>query len=93
MADTTLPLLGAGGAVAAGDLFISRQGADTVDKRVTGTQLKTFMAQTTSGTLNRISVASGGTNPVVDIDAAYAGQSSITTLGTITSGSIDGGTP
>lgn len=42
--------------------------------------------QTTSGTLNRISVATGSTNPVVDISASYVGQSSITTLGTIGTG-------
>lgn len=42
-----------------------------------------------SGTLNRISVTAG-VNPVVDIDAAYVGQSSITTLGTITTGVWNG---
>ncbi len=41
-----------------------------------------------SGTTNRISVATGTTTPVIDIDAAYIGQTSITTLGTITTGSI-----
>jgi hypothetical protein len=46
MADTTLPLLSAGSAIADGDLFITRQGADTSDKKVTGTQLKTYMAGT-----------------------------------------------
>lgn len=38
-----------------------------------------------SGTLNRIT-SSGGTTPVIDIDAAYVGQASITTLGTVTTG-------
>ncbi len=38
-----------------------------------------------SGTLNRIT-SSGGTTPVIDISASYVGQSSITTLGTITTG-------
>jgi hypothetical protein len=38
-----------------------------------------------SGTLNRIS-STGGATPVIDIDAAYVGQASITTLGTITTG-------
>lgn len=38
-----------------------------------------------SGTLNRIS-STGGTTPVIDIDAAYVGQISITTLGTISTG-------
>lgn len=38
-----------------------------------------------SGTANRIS-STGGTTPVIDIDAAYVGQASITTLGTVTTG-------
>ena len=38
-----------------------------------------------SGTPNRIT-STGGTAPVIDIDAAYVGQASITTLGTITTG-------
>jgi hypothetical protein len=35
-----------------------------------------------SGTVSRIT-SSGGATPIIDIDAAYVGQSSITTLGTI----------
>lgn len=46
--------------------------------------------QTTSGTTNRISVTNGTTNPVVDIASTYAGQTSINTLGTITSGAWNG---
>lgn len=42
--------------------------------------------QTTSGTSNRISVATGTTNPVIDIAATYVGQTSITTLGTVATG-------
>lgn len=38
-----------------------------------------------SGTPNRIT-STGGTAPVIDIDAAYVGQASITTLGTISTG-------
>lgn len=38
-----------------------------------------------SGTANRIT-STGGNNPVIDISAAYVGQTSITTLGTITTG-------
>lgn len=38
-----------------------------------------------TGTANRIS-STGGTTPQIDIDAAYVGQSSITTLGTVTTG-------
>jgi hypothetical protein len=42
-----------------------------------------------SGTANRIT-STGGTTPVIDISAAYVGQSSITTLGTITTGIWNG---
>jgi hypothetical protein len=42
---------------------------------------------TTTGTSNRISVSGGtGLTPTIDIDAAYVGQTSITTLGTIATG-------
>lgn len=42
-----------------------------------------------SGTANRIT-STGGTTPVIDISASYVGQSSITTLGTITTGIWNG---
>ena len=42
-----------------------------------------------TGTTNRIT-STGGTTPVIDISAAYVGQSSITTLGTITTGTWNG---
>lgn len=42
-----------------------------------------------SGTSNRIT-STGGTTPVIDISASYVGQSSITTLGTITTGVWNG---
>ena len=38
-----------------------------------------------TGTTNRIT-STGGTSPVIDISSAYVGQTSITTLGTITTG-------
>jgi len=38
-----------------------------------------------SGTANRIT-STGGINPIIDISASYVGQSSITTLGTVTTG-------
>lgn len=44
-----------------------------------------------SGTLNRIT-STGGQNPVIDIAATYVGQTSITTLGTITTGVWNGTT-
>jgi hypothetical protein len=42
-----------------------------------------------SGTPNRIT-STGGTTPVIDIAATYVGQTSITTLGTITTGTWQG---
>jgi hypothetical protein len=39
-----------------------------------------------TGTTNQIDVATGTTTPVISIDANYAGQSSITSVGTIASG-------
>ena len=42
-----------------------------------------------SGTANRIT-STGGATPVIDIAATYVGQTSITTLGTITSGTWNG---
>ncbi len=44
-----------------------------------------------SGTTNRIT-STGGATPVIDISASYVGQSSITTLGTITTGIWNGTT-
>lgn len=44
-----------------------------------------------SGTTNRIT-STGGTTPVIDISASYVGQASITTVGTITSGTWNGTT-
>lgn len=42
-----------------------------------------------TGTTNRIT-SSGGTTPVIDISASYAGQTSINTTGTITTGTWSG---
>lgn len=47
--------------------------------------------QSVSGTANRIT-STGGVNPVIDISAAYVGQTSITTLGTIGTGTWAGTT-
>lgn len=41
-----------------------------------------------SGTANRIT-STGGANPVIDISAAYVGQTSLTTLGVVTVGTWD----
>lgn len=44
-----------------------------------------------SGTAGRVT-STGGSTPVIDIDAAYVGQASLTTLGTITTGTWNGST-
>lgn len=59
-ANTTIPLLSAGSAISAGDLFITRQGADTSDKKVTGTQLKTFMGGGVAGSSGDLQTNSSG---------------------------------
>lgn len=47
--------------------------------------------ESVTGTINRIT-SSGGQNPVIDISAAYVGQTSMTTLGTVTTGVWNGTT-
>src|SRR5437879_3165347 len=52
-----------------------------------------FAKRTLVGTTNRVAVANGdgaAGNPAIDIDAAYAGQATIVTLGTITTGTWNG---
>jgi hypothetical protein len=53
------------------------------------TASNTWAQRTITGTSNRLSVTNGAGvagNPTLDIDSAYVGQSSITTLGTIATG-------
>lgn len=62
---------------------------------LTQTAADTFTGRTITGTASRVLITNGNGvagNPTVDIDAAYAGQTSITTLGTVTAG-IWNGTP
>lgn len=42
------------------------------------------------GTVNRISIGGSAFVPVIDISSAYVGQTSITTLGTISTGTVPG---
>ncbi len=59
----------------------------TITVNGTSTALGSSVTITTTGTSNRISVSGGGgLTPTVDISATYVGQSSITTLGTIVTG-------
>ncbi len=56
---------------------------------LTQTSAGNFTGRTVTGTSNRISITNGdgvSGNPTIDIDAAYVGQNTITTLGTVTTG-------
>jgi len=50
----------------------------------------TSAVNSVSGTTNRISIGGTSTDPTVDISSSYVGQSSITTLGTIGTGTWNG---
>ncbi|MCX7349343.1 MAG: hypothetical protein NTZ54_07380 [Alphaproteobacteria bacterium] len=59
------------------------------------TAANTVSARTIAGTANRIAITNGdgvSGNPTLDIAATYAGQNTITTLGTITTGTWNAGT-
>jgi hypothetical protein len=62
----------------------------TTSGTVSWVTLPTTGLTTIAGTLNRIVVTNPTTSPVINIDPAYAGQNSITTLGTITTGVWNG---
>ncbi len=62
---------------------------------LTQTAPDTFTGRTITGTAARIAVTNGNGvsgNPTIDIDATYVGQTSITTLGSITTGTWNGTT-
>lgn len=65
---------------------------DTTKDLVTINSLITSPSAVSSvaGTANRIIVTNGSTNAVVDISTNYGGQASITTIGTITTGTWNG---
>lgn len=56
---------------------------------ITAASSGTAPVTSVSGTTNRIT-STGGATPVIDISASYVGQSSITTLGTVTTGVWNG---
>ena len=66
-------------------------GAGTISTNITGNTLTISSSASgtvtnVSGTPNRITVTNPTTTPSIDIDANYVGQSSITTLGTVATG-------
>jgi hypothetical protein len=76
------------GAIAVGDRLVA--------ERVDGTTVRvTYTPKTITGTTDKITVANGDSvsgDPTITIASTYSGQTSITTLGTISSG-IWNGTP
>lgn len=75
------------GVYSAGTIILTQQDSGTVT--ITGVPQGTVTSVT--GTSNRIT-SSGGATPVIDISASYVGQSSITTLGTVTTATLSTGT-
>ena len=62
---------------------------------VARTAANTVTARTITGTTNRITITNGdgvAGNPTLDIASSYAGQNTITTLGTVTTGTWNGST-
>lgn len=75
------------------DATLTALAAYNTDGLLTQTAADTFTGRTIAGTSNRIKVTNGNGvagNPTIDIDSAYVGQTSITTLGTITTGTWTG---
>lgn len=67
---------------------ITKNGAEIATQTYVTSGLATKVSSV-SGTLNRIT-STGGITPVIDISASYVGQTSITTLGTIGTGTWQG---
>lgn len=71
------------------DATLTALAAYNTNGLLTQTSADTFTGRTITGTANRISLTNGNGvsgNPTIDIDSAYVGQATITTLGTITTG-------
>lgn len=73
----------------AGDATLTSLAAYNTNGLMTQTAADTFTGRTLTGTTSRVAITNGdgvSGNPTLDIDAAYVGQSSITTLGTVSTG-------
>jgi phage-related tail fiber protein len=66
-----------------------------ISRIVARTAANTVAARTLTGTTNRLTITNGdgvAGNPTLDIASSYAGQNTITTLGTVTTGTWNGST-
>jgi hypothetical protein len=77
----------------AGDATLTALAAYNTNGLLTQTAADTFTGRTITGTSNKIDVSNGdgvSGNPTLTISATYVGQTSITTLGTIATGTWQG---
>lgn len=93
--DVTLKVAAAAGTATVFQLPADN-GTNTYVLQTNGSGITSWVAPATgtvtsvSGTANRIT-STGGATPVIDIAATYVGQTSITTLGTVTTGTWSAG--
>jgi len=83
------PIVGAGSITLALNHDLAAVEGLSTNGIVARTATDTWTTRTITGTASRIAVTNGdgvSGNPTLDIDAVYVGQSSITTVGTITTG-------
>lgn len=90
--DTVLEVLNNAGSVTCsitgnGVISAGSYAATSISTTYTDAKLKTL-----TGTTNRVIIGGTSTDPTVDISASYVGQNTITTLGTITTGTWTGST-
>ena len=90
---------GTGIQVNADDVALTGQALSFHNLAISGivarTAANTVAARTLTGTTNRLTITNGdgvAGNPTLDIASTYAGQNTITTLGTVTTGTWNGST-
>jgi len=91
----TIAVTGIGSTIQGYDATLASLAAYNTNGLLTQTAADTFTGRTITGTTNRLDVSNGNGvsgNPTLDISSSYVGQATITTLGTITTGTWTGTT-